>query len=184
MPEIQPSVTPACAGASLSPRRRGQDILCAEVSAPPNAMVVFGASGNLAHRKLLPSIFELFARDLLDERFYLLGCGRTNLSDESFRELAKQAIRENIGQVSARDLNSFAEKLYYIDGEYGEPTFYERIKSRLAQLDKKHEVYDSLIYYLAVPPFLYTTIVEQLGLADLACPEKLSTKRQTRPEPS
>ena len=167
MPEIRPSVT-------------SQDILCAEVPVPPNAMVVFGASGDLVRRKLLASVFEIFARDLLDERFFLLGCGRTNLSDESFREAAKQAIRESSGHALAKDVNSFAEKLYYIAGDYNDAAFYPRIKSRLSQLGKKHKVMDSLIYYLAVPPFLYTTIVERLGQAHLTCPEKLDGKQQVK----
>ncbi|MFQ6035921.1 MAG: glucose-6-phosphate dehydrogenase, partial [Sedimentisphaerales bacterium] len=167
MQEIQPSVAQ-------------QDIVCAEVAAPPNAIVVFGASGDLTRRKLLASIFQIFTQDLLDKRFYLLGCGRKKFSDENFREVAQQVIRENISYVSAKDLNAFAEKLYYIDGDYSDAAFYKRIKARLAELDKKHKVYDSLLFYLAVPPFLYTTIVEHLGLAGLACPKKLGTKKQIK----
>ncbi len=131
-------------------------------------------------RKLLPSVFEIFARNLLDERFYLLGCGRTNLSDDSFREAAKQAIREKVDHASAKDLNSFARKLYYIAGDYDDATFYQRIKSRLSQLGKKHKVIDSLIYYLAVPPFLYTTIVEHLNQAGLTCPEKSGAQQRVK----
>jgi len=86
----------------------------------------------------------------------------------------------NITHVSAKDLNPFTEKLYYIDGDYDDAAFYKRIKARLAELDKKHKVYDSLLFYLAVPPFLYTTIVEHLGSAGLACPEKLATKKQIK----
>jgi glucose-6-phosphate 1-dehydrogenase len=167
MQKIQPSVAQ-------------QDILCAETPAPPNAMVVFGASGDLTRRKLLLSIFQIYSQNLLDERFYLLGCGRTKLSDEDFRQIALQAIRGNIDGVSVKDLNSFTEKLYYIDGDYADPAFYKRIKARLAELSKKHKVRDSLIFYLAVPPLLYTTIVEHLGSSGLARPKKLSTKERAR----
>ena len=167
MQEIQPSVAP-------------QDIVCMEVAAPPNAIVVFGASGDLSRRKLLASIFQIFTQDLLDERFYLLGCGRKKFSDESFREVSQQAIRENISHVSIKDLNAFTEKLYYIDGDYSDAAFYKRIKARLAELDKKHKVQDNLLFYLAVPPFLYPTIVEHLGSAGLACTEKLATKKQIK----
>jgi glucose-6-phosphate 1-dehydrogenase len=175
MPEIKPSVE------SLYPAgATAEDILCAETPAPPNAVVVFGASGDLTRRKLLSSIFQIYAQDLLDERFYLLGCGRKEFSDEGFREAARQAIRENIDHVSAKDLNAFVQKLYYIDGDYGEAAFYRRVRSKLLELDKKHKVYDSLVFYLAVPPFLYETIVEQLGSAGLACPEELGTKQQVK----
>jgi glucose-6-phosphate 1-dehydrogenase len=155
MQKIQPSVAQ-------------QDILCAEIPAPPCAVVVFGASGDLTRRKLLASIFQIYSEDLLNEKFYLLGCGRTELSDEGFRQIAISAIRESTRDVSSKYLNSFVEKLYYIDGDYTDATFYKRIKASLDELDKKYKVRDSLIYYLAVPPFLYTTVVSHLGSAGLA----------------
>jgi len=170
MQEIRPSVAP-------------QDIVCVEVAAPPNAIVVFGASGDLSRRKLLASIFQIFTQDLLDERFYLLGCGRKKLSDEDFREVAQQAIRENISHVSVKDLNAFTERLYYIDGDYDDAAFYKRIKARIAELDKKHKVQENLLFYLAVPPFLYPlypTIVEHLGSSGLSCPGNLDTKKQVK----
>ncbi len=161
----------------IRPTIAKEDIICAETVAGPNALVVFGASGDLTHRKLLGSIFQLFAQNLLDERFYLLGCGRKKFSDEDFRKAAQRSIRENSDFVSTKDLKAFTDKLYYIDGDYGDAGFYERIKARLAELDQKHKVYESLVFYLAVPPFLYTTIVEHLGSAGLACPEEAWHKR-------
>ncbi len=61
-----------------------QDIICAETIAPPAAMVVFGASGDLVSRKLLPSLMQIFHRQLLDDRFYLLGTGRKTFQTSSF----------------------------------------------------------------------------------------------------
>jgi glucose-6-phosphate 1-dehydrogenase len=167
MRKIQPSLSP-------------QDIICAETPAPPNAMVVFGASGDLARRKLLVSIFQIFTQDLLDEKFYLLGCGRKKLTDEDFRKTAQQAIRESSGDVSAKDLNAFTEKLYYVDGDYNDAAFYESIKARLVQLDKKHKIDGCHIFYLAVPPFLYSPIVEHLGLSALSCIRGPDSKQRAR----
>ncbi len=167
MPEIKPTID-------------NMEILCAETVAGPNALVVFGASGDLTHRKLLVSIFQLFARDLLDDRFYLLGCGRKKFSDEEFRKKAEQSIRENSDFLSSKDLDAFISKLYYIDGDYNDANFYRRIKTRLVELEQKHKVYKSLVFYLSVPPFLYTTIVEHLGSSELACPKKLATKQQIK----
>ena len=73
MEEIRPYVT-------------AQDKRCVEVPAPPCGLVVFGASGDLAHRKLLISLCELFRRELLSERFYVLGVGRKELTEKQFRE--------------------------------------------------------------------------------------------------
>lgn len=164
----------------IRPTIAKEDIICAETAAGPNAVVVFGASGDLTHRKLLPSIFQLFAQNLIDEKFYLLGCGRKKFTDQQFRKAAQNSIQENTDFVSIQHLNTFTDKLYYIDGDYNDADFYQQIKTCLAELDRKHKVDESLVYYLAVPPFLYTTIVEHLGSAGLACPKKLGTKQQVK----
>ena len=152
-----------------------EETVCAEIAAPPTAMVVFGASGDLAGRKLLPSLMQIFQRQLLDDRFYFLGAGRKNLSDQQFRQIAQQAVN-----VGAKDSELFLKKLYYVSGDYADGAFYESIKSRIVELDQKHKVAGNHIFYLAVPPFLYTTIVEQLGLAGLSCPNKPDYKPPPR----
>ena len=157
-----------------------QDILCAETVAGPNALVVFGASGDLTHRKLLVSIFELYTQDLIDHSFYVLGCGRKAFSDEEFREKARQSIRENAGSLPAEGLDAFASKLYYTEGDYGETDLYHRLKARLPQLNRAHHVHGDCVFYLAVPPFLYPAIVEHLGSAGLACPGAEGTKEQIK----
>jgi glucose-6-phosphate 1-dehydrogenase len=164
----------------IHPTLNKQDIICAETSAPSNAMVVFGASGDLAHRKLIPSIFNIFAGDLLDERFYLLGCGRKKLTDEDFREAAQQAIRESCSDASTKDLNAFTGKLYYIEGDYNDTAFYESIKNQLVRLDKEYKVDGCHIFYLAVPPFLYTQIVGHLGNSTLSCVAESDSNQRAR----
>jgi glucose-6-phosphate 1-dehydrogenase len=164
----------------IKPSVEKMDILCTETAAGPCALIVFGASGDLTHRKLLVSIFRLFTQDLLNESFYLLGCGRKKFTDVEFRKKAEQSIRKNSDFISSKDVVNFVNKLYYIDGDYNDPDFYERIKTRLSELDKKHNVYDSLIHYLSVPPFLYTTIVEHLTPAGLSCTKKLPSKQHIK----
>jgi glucose-6-phosphate 1-dehydrogenase len=149
-----------------------REVLCAETAAGPNAIVVFGASGDLTHRKLLVSIFELFTQDLLNDRFYLLGCGRKKFSDEDFRRKAEQSIRNHSDFLSSKNLDAFTSKLYYIEGDYNDVNFYKRIKTRITELNQKHNVHESLVFYLAVPPSLYMTIVENLGSIGLTCPKR------------
>jgi len=157
------------------------DIICVETPAPPMAMVVFGASGDLVHRKLLPSLAQIHQRGLLSESFCLLGCARTDHSDEEFRRIATSAIRENTnGEVSADAVNALVEKFYYVSGDYDDPRTYENIKRRLAELRKKHGIEDCNLYYLAVPPFLYETIVEHLGSARLSCKDDPECERKAR----
>lgn len=153
-----------------------QEIICAETAAGPNGLVVFGASGDLVRRKLLVSLFRLFQHGLLSEHFYLLGTARTKLSDEQFRQVAQQAIGERSPGVSSKALETFANRLYYTTGEYGDIALYARIAPRIAELNQKHNIDGSMIYYLSVPPFLYGTIIEQLGMAALSCPMKPGSK--------
>ena len=167
MQEIRPSLT-------------SRDIICAEVAAPPNALVVFGASGDLVHRKLLISLFQLASRDLLGEQFYLLGVGRKKLIDKQFRQSAQQAIQQKAPSSSVQEIESFTNKLYYISGDYSDALFYDSIKNKIAELDKKHKVDGSHIFYLAVPPFLYGTIVEHLGSSGLSCAADYDSKQQVR----
>jgi len=167
MEQIQPSIT-------------GQDIVCAEVTAGPGALVVFGASGDLTRRKLLASLYEIFRRGLLDERFYLLGAGRKEISDTQFRTIAEESLEESGAEVSGETAEHFLSRLYYIRGDYKDSSFYAGIKSKLAELDKKHGVEGSRIFYLSVPPFLYGGIVQNLcseGLSGRGEPETLCKVR-------
>ena len=167
MPEIKPTIDK-------------REILCAETAPGPIAFVVFGASGDLVGRKLFVSLFQLFSRNLLNDRFYLLGCGRKKFSDEEFRKKAEQSIRDKSDPASVKDLDAFMSKLYYVDGDYNDANFYEHIKTRLAELDKKHKVYEDLVHYLSVPPFLYPIIIENLAPAGLACTKKLHSKQHIK----
>ncbi|HPS55935.1 MAG TPA: hypothetical protein PLP05_10075, partial [Sedimentisphaerales bacterium] len=163
MPQIQPTVN-------------NQDIVCAETPAPPCGFVVFGASGDLVRRKLLKSVFQLYTQNMLSESFYLLGCGRTKLSDDQFRELSKESIRGKSEFVSAQDIDTFLEKLYYIDGSYDDANLYQRINERVKELNIKYKGIENIVFYLAVPPFLYTVIVDQLKQAKLSCSDVQKNK--------
>ncbi len=167
MKEIKPSVA-------------SQDIICAETAPPPNAMVIFGASGDLVHRKLIPSLLQISIGGLLPEQFYILGCGRKDFSDNQFRQNVKQTLKDLAGSISIKAIESFIKKLYYVSGDYGDTLFYRKIQSRLAELDKKHNVDGTHIFYLAVPPLIYGTIVEQLGQAALSCSPEADLKQKVR----
>ncbi|MHC4131172.1 MAG: glucose-6-phosphate dehydrogenase [Planctomycetota bacterium] len=164
----------------IKPLQVSSDIVCAETPAPPSALVVFGASGDLVHRKLIPSIFHLFQRDLLHENFYLLGAGRTEFSDEQFRQTAQQAIMDEGEEVDAEQVTSFFNNFYYIHGDYNDPSFYKNIKARLVELDSQYKSEPCHIFYLAVPPVLYNQIIDSLGQASLSCVNESNSNRKPR----
>ncbi len=165
--EIQPSV------AAL-------DMICVESAAPPSTMVVFGASGDLVQRKLLPSIAEIHRRGLLSEQFCLLGCSRTEYSDEQFRQLAADAIRRRAGNTSSQDLAALLGKFYHVSGDYADPGTYERIGDRLAELRRQHGIAGCHVFYLSVPPFLYEPIIECLGSSGLSCKDDPRCRQRAR----
>ncbi|HAH07136.1 MAG TPA: glucose-6-phosphate dehydrogenase [Elusimicrobia bacterium] len=124
--------------------------LCIEHKPEPCGIVIFGASGDLTSRKLLPSIAYLSSKGLLPKRSFVLGVARTALSPDEFRARAKGV-----------------ENVYYMYGSYENPDFFLALKARLQELDARHETGGRLLFHLAVPPPLYPAIVEQLGRAGL-----------------
>jgi glucose-6-phosphate 1-dehydrogenase len=135
---------------------------CKEMPAPSSAVVVFGASGDLTRRKLLGGLFSLYKRRLLTEQFYMLGCGRTEYSDEAFRKLASDVCKKGDSLV-----NEFGKHLHYVSGDYTDPAFYSAIRARLAELDKIHRQDGCYVFYLAVPPAVFDTAIENLGKSGL-----------------
>jgi glucose-6-phosphate 1-dehydrogenase len=146
------------------------DMVCVEQPAGPTGLIVFGASGDLTSGKLLPSLFDLYRRELISENFYILGCGRTEMSDEQFSQFAAEAIEKDAGKA-ADHAKKFTQKCHFINGDYDDAAFYEKLKNRIEELNRQHKVESNLIFYLSVPPFLYPVVVAQLGAGGLVSPE-------------
>ena len=147
-----------------------QDMLCIEAAAGPTAFVVFGASGDLAYRKLYPSLYELYRRDLMSDHFYVLGCGRSEYSEQGFQDSVEKTLRQSVDSIDESKLKSFVTHFCYVSGDYAEEAFYQNICGVLQQLDERFNVNGSRVLYLSVPPFLYEPIVEKIGHMKLQCP--------------
>lgn len=137
----------------------------------PFTLVVFGASGDLARRKLLPAVYRLFGEGLLPERFAILGTGRTEMADDEFRGKMREAVEtygaDAGGATEAWD--RFAGRLHYQTGGYDDPESYRMLRDRLAELSEGDEA-GSALFYLAVPPEVFVSVVEGLRGASLARP--------------
>ncbi|MGF1868941.1 glucose-6-phosphate dehydrogenase [Photobacterium indicum] len=127
-----------------------------------NAIVIFGASGDLTHRKLIPAFYHLYANGLLPEDFAILGVSRTAYSDQDFREKLKISLSET-EKVNEETLIKFCEHLYYQALNTSEVAEYALLKQRLGDLNDKHHTQGNTVYYLATPPSLYGVIPECLG---------------------
>jgi glucose-6-phosphate 1-dehydrogenase len=147
-----------------------QEMLCVEAVAGPTSFVVFGASGDLAHRKLFVSLYELYRRQLISEQFYVIGCGRSDLSDEAFQKSVEDSVSRELSEVDAQKLDAFVSRFHYVSGDYQDAGFYTKICETTQLLDDKYDLSGSRIFYLSVPPLLYETIIDKLGEQKMMCP--------------
>jgi glucose-6-phosphate 1-dehydrogenase len=150
-----------------------------EIDMPaPCGLVIFGASGDLAKRKLIPSLFRLFAAGMLPDQFFILGTGREKMSSEQFRELMLHAVAAAVPEESARSaLPAFSERMYYSTLDYRDKAAYTNgLRELLAELEQKHRTKGTRIYYLAVPPSIFEDIIKNLGEAGLAKEEDTSNR--------
>ncbi|MEM9940385.1 MAG: glucose-6-phosphate dehydrogenase [Planctomycetota bacterium] len=130
----------------------------------PLILAIFGASGDLARRKLIPAVFDLFGRGYLDRGFVILGISRSKLSDEDFR---KRVFFENefldFNEVSNEKKEQFANLLHYQPIDTSDVENYSHVKSRLEALDEQYTTQGTVIFYMSTPPVLYEKIPEALA---------------------
>lgn len=129
---------------------------------PDNAtIVIFGASGDLTHRKLIPAFYHLFENDLLPQDFAILGVSRTKFSDQEFKDKMYDALIKNEKTVDDH-LNAFISHLYYQPVNTSDKSDYGILKTRLDELKELHHTKGNVLYYLSTPPSLYGVIPECL----------------------
>jgi glucose-6-phosphate 1-dehydrogenase len=145
-----------------------------ERAAEPCAVVIFGASGDLARRKLIPALYRLVQERLLPAEFAIVGLGRTPMSDEEFREKMKAAVVEfsESKEVDEEVWRSFAAKLQFLPSDIGRPECYAELARRLEKVDAEHGTGGNRLFYLSVAPEFYAEAVKQLGEAGLTRQEK------------
>jgi glucose-6-phosphate 1-dehydrogenase len=127
-----------------------RESLCFESKPDPCGLVVFGASGDLAARKLFPALEKLKARKLLPDQFFVLGVGRSPIDDDALR----------------RHLPSLTDSAY-VQGDYLSEDLYARLKLKLQQLSNGLETRGNAVFYLALPPEMFHPVTHRLGEAGL-----------------
>jgi glucose-6-phosphate 1-dehydrogenase len=128
-------------------------------------LVIFGASGDLTYRKLIPAVYDLNRQNLLPEKFGVVGISRTEISNDNFREKMKDGIKKfsNFKEDSGNIVDSFLKQLSYISIDTQKLPDYEKLKDLLLKLDAKLGTNGNLIFYLSTPPSLYGVIPTLLG---------------------
>ncbi|MDA0839804.1 MAG: glucose-6-phosphate dehydrogenase [Planctomycetota bacterium] len=133
-------------------------------------VVIFGASGDLTKRKLLPAFYNLFVDGILPKHFIIIGFARSEMTNEVFQELARQAINEfSRRPIDQGKWNEFASRLYYHRGHYDEPDSFHSLQKLQSERHNNFRSGKNWLYYLATPPSAYGDIgacLKQTGLAE------------------
>ncbi len=135
----------------------------------PSVLVIFGASGNLARRKLLPAIYNLAYEGGLPERFRLIGVSRGELTDDEYRD----AVREAVSRYSRREpepamLDALLETVSYVTGGFDDDATYSALQKELEAIDSTLDAPPNRAFYLSTSPEFFGPIVERLGRHELA----------------
>ena len=127
-----------------------------------NCIVIFGASGDLTHRKLIPALYNLYKIGRLSENFSVLGVARSELNDETFREKMREALIHN-EETTPDILDAFCSHLYYQAVNTSDAQDYGKLVPRLDELHDKYQTCGNTLYYMSTPPSLYGVIPECLA---------------------
>jgi glucose-6-phosphate 1-dehydrogenase len=138
----------------------------------PCVMVIFGATGDLTARKLVPALYNLAKSNMLSREFALVGVARNEMSTDQFRELIGQQLDKFATDKVDPDLRDWIlGRLYYVSGEFQDPKVYAQLATTLGEADKNHHTHGNYFFYLATSPAFFGDIVEQLGATQLASQE-------------
>ena len=144
-----------------------------ERAAEPCTVIIFGASGDLTKRKLVPALYRLTQERLLPAEFAILGFARSEMSDDEFRGKMKEAIAtySEAKRVDEAVWDSFAQGIFYLTGNIQDSDVYTKMRERLDEIDRIRGTAGNRVFYLSIAPGFYGEAVRQLGAAGLANPE-------------
>lgn len=135
---------------------------------PPCTMVIFGVSGDLTARKLMPSLYDLAVGHPLPEGFSVVGVSHRDWSDDDFRCEMRKSVDEGAhNPVTEESWNLFAKGLYYVKGDFNAEDTYTRLKERLETVDAERRANGNRLFYLATSPVFYSPIIKHLGASKL-----------------
>jgi glucose-6-phosphate 1-dehydrogenase len=130
----------------------------------PTTLVIFGATGDLAHRKLLPAIYNLAHEGALPERFNLIAVSRSEMSDDDYRKVAREAIEQySRRKPDPQVLDKLLEQVRYVAGTFDTDSVFDRIEEELGKFDEDAGIVFNRIFYLSTAPAFFGLIVQKLG---------------------
>jgi glucose-6-phosphate 1-dehydrogenase len=135
----------------------------------PAVFVLFGATGDLAHRKVVPALFQLWRTHLLPHEFTIVAVGRRGYTDQAFRDELKASLDRfsRVLPVDRETWDDLASRIVYHQGDFNDPVAYSALADRLDALDQERGTRGNRLYYLATQPSAFPEIIGQLGRAGL-----------------
>jgi glucose-6-phosphate 1-dehydrogenase len=127
--------------------------------------VIFGASGDLAKRKLIPALYELALQNLLDEKSYVIGFSRSQMSDDEFRKVAREAVTKyaRTKPIDEAVWKKLEPRLFYLASDYGDDAGHTKASEKMTQLDKQFGTSPNRLYYISTPPETFEPIITGVG---------------------
>ncbi len=152
---------------STNPLREG---LRQHLTPEPCIMVIFGATGDLTRRKLVPALYHLALENLLPSGFSVLGFARRPWSHEHFREQMQEGVSQfsRNQPINPKVWESFSEGLFYLASSFDDADGYRNLREALEKIDRERDTNGNRVFYLATPPSAYAKIIAQIGQAGLA----------------
>jgi glucose-6-phosphate 1-dehydrogenase len=140
------------------------------VQPDPVVLIIFGAAGDLTWRKLIPAMYNLFAKGWLPDRFSIVGVDRKAMSDKGFRQRLYSGVDKFLRrtEVDEQTWNDFASHLHFLSGDFSKPATYQALSTQLDEINREWNVKASRVFYQATPPSLVEMIVKHLDDAGLA----------------
>lgn len=129
----------------------------------PVIMIIFGGSGDLAHRKLYPALFNLYEQGLIHDNFAVIGTARRPWSHEYLRQQVSDAVHETHEEVNENDLAAFASHFYYQSHDVTNVEHYETLKNLASDLDNRYSAQGNRIFYMAMAPRFFGTIAQHIN---------------------
>jgi glucose-6-phosphate 1-dehydrogenase len=161
----------------LNPLRDPRDKRLPRV-AGPCVLVLFGVTGDLARKKLLPAIYDLANRGLLPPGFAVVGFARRDWEHQDFRQLAHDAVKEHARTPFREEVwNQLSEGIHFVPGTFDDDEAFERLATTVRELDEKRGTGGNYAFYLSIPPKFFQDVVKQLQRSGLSKPSEDSWRR-------
>ncbi len=136
----------------------------------PTIFIIFGITGDLAGRKLLPSLLNLYVNKKLPQKFAIVGFSRRPFTREEFRMFIREHMKVKIGQYKEEDVKHFIDHMYYEQGMFDKAESYMQLAQRLKNIDDGFQFCSNKLFHLSIPPSLYESIFDYLSNSGLTIP--------------